>query len=153
GPKGRIALYFGNKTGNVISQVRVQINQIQGIQIYLLLISLEIKMEYSQIAPMIAPRTMIQQLITVTCLAPFTQPITFALYFEYVYHFDHRLSYKIDMKRDHTSIPSSYQLFLTNLLNLLQFQTHSNSSKHGMQSKKIHQDVFKQYLKLEVQLI
>jgi len=82
GPKGRIALYFGNKTESVISQVRVEIEQLP-----------ELKFEYSTIAPMIMARSQVQQYISVSCLAPFDRDVKFTLFFEY-----NKKSYKFTLR-------------------------------------------------------
>lgn len=83
GPKGRIALYYGNKGGSVISQTRIDIKQIQ-----------EVKVEYSVLAPLITPGNQIAQYVTITCLEPFQKEIQASFYFEYEkksYRFNFRL--------------------------------------------------------------
>jgi len=83
GPKGRIALFYGNKGGSVISQTRIDIKQVQ-----------DIKIDYSVLAPLITPGNQIQQYVTITCLEPFQKEISASFYFEYEkksYRFNFRL--------------------------------------------------------------
>lgn len=103
GPKGRIGLYLGNKSGKVISQLRVNINTIN-----------EIQFQFSQIAPLIAPSTQVNQIIMVSCLNSFDKEIEANIYFEYnksPYRFDVKLpimSYKFI---EPLSIPNQQSFF------------------------------------------
>eukprot|EP01027_Heterolobosea_sp_BB2_P019911 GEZU01028060.1.p1 GENE.GEZU01028060.1~~GEZU01028060.1.p1 ORF type:complete len:1005 (-),score=379.00 GEZU01028060.1:294-3308(-) len=72
GNVGRMVLYFGNKQQAPLAQVRATLDSIP-----------ELKIQASQVAPMIAPKTQVQQFINIECLDAFSGNATLSLYFEY----------------------------------------------------------------------
>jgi len=72
GPKGNINILFGNKSDYAMTQMRIVIPIFD-----------ELKIEYSQISPLVTPNNQIQQLLKVTCNAPFSKEVECAIYFEH----------------------------------------------------------------------
>eukprot|EP01080_Neovahlkampfia_damariscottae_P005075 gene5075-8675_t len=72
GPKGKIVLLYGNKSGSAIGQTRLEIQNIPEIQI-----------EKSVVAPLITPGSQIQQYLSVSCLSSFQAEIPASFYFEF----------------------------------------------------------------------
>ena len=72
GPKGKIVLLYGNKSGSAIGQTRLEIQNIP-----------EIKIEKSVVAPLITPGSQIQQYLSITCLSTFQAEIPASFYFEF----------------------------------------------------------------------
>jgi AP-2 complex subunit alpha len=72
GPKGKIVLLYGNKSGSAIGQTRLEIQSISEVQI-----------EKSVVAPLITPGSQIQQFLSVSCLSSFDSVIPASFYFEF----------------------------------------------------------------------
>jgi len=72
GPKGNIHILFGNKSEYTMTQIRVIVPKIEGLNI-----------EYSQVPPLVAPNNQITQLFKVTSLKPISIDVICSIYFEY----------------------------------------------------------------------
>lgn len=72
GSQGRIVMYFGNKQQAPLVQVRSSVDNVA-----------ELKLQLSQVSPIVAPKTQIQQYINVECMDPFEKEVSLSLYFEY----------------------------------------------------------------------
>jgi AP-2 complex subunit alpha len=72
GHKGRLNIFYGNKSSQTITQFRAEFSQIP-----------QLETQVSNVPPLIAAKAQSSQFISIVCKAPFSEPLTLSLYFEF----------------------------------------------------------------------
>lgn len=72
GSKGRVQVLFGNKTGEPLTQFRSELADNSAL-----------KVQVSNVAPLISPKTQVSQLIDIQAVRPFRDPLHLNLFFQH----------------------------------------------------------------------
>jgi AP-2 complex subunit alpha len=95
GNKGRLNIYYGNKSSQTITQFRVEFSQ-----------SPQLETQISNVPPLIAAKAQTSQFISIVCQGAFSETLTLTLYFEF-----NRKFYRFNIK-----LPIAVHKFIEPLL-------------------------------------